>query len=76
VRNGGNAFFWNGSAVQFEVALFSQADLVTDISNYDSMTCEIKRSLDGKDRTGVDVANDCERFIEWNADANRLGRGR
>jgi hypothetical protein len=34
--------------MQFEVALFSQGDLVTDISNYDSMTCEIKRSLEEK----------------------------
>jgi hypothetical protein len=34
--------------MQCEVALFSQGDLVTDISNYDSMTCEIKRSLEEK----------------------------
>jgi hypothetical protein len=44
--NGSNPFFWNGSAVQFEIGLFRKEDLVDDLSNIAGIVLEVKSLAD------------------------------
>lgn len=40
--NGGNPFFWNGSALQFEIGLFRKETIVDDLDNFSEIKLEIK----------------------------------
>lgn len=48
VRNGSAPFCWNRSPVQFEVALFDGDQLLSDLSNLQSITLTIKPSTNTK----------------------------